>query len=33
MVAVLEALEQGFVGLHRLIGEDLVITAQIRNPV
>jgi hypothetical protein len=33
MVAVLGALEQGFVGLHLLVGEDLVITAQIRNPV
>jgi hypothetical protein len=33
MVTVLRALEQGFVGLHRLIGEDLVITSQIRNPV
>jgi hypothetical protein len=33
MVTVLTALEQGFVGLHRLVGENLVISAQIRKPV
>jgi hypothetical protein len=33
MVAVLRPLEQGFVGLHRLVGEDLVITSQIGKPV
>jgi hypothetical protein len=33
MVAALDPLEQYFVGLHRLVGEDLVITSQIRNPV
>jgi hypothetical protein len=33
MVAALEPLDQRFVGLHRPIGEDLVILSQIGKPV